>query len=155
MMPPNINQSALHPQLNAAVALFLGAYLLVVLYQGNLGPLTNQARQDFIGGANNTGFWRWALAVIVLIMVAQLPPIRPYQNALIGFVFVAMMIRTAENQPGAIGNLQSAISLLFGRGAVPNANITPKFSSDAASGQVTMRPSLASDASNPITYGAK
>lgn len=144
-VPPNIQTGALHPQLNAAVALFLGVYLLIVLWQGNLGALVNQARADLIGGSvsanpnpagDHTGtgtpanplvipdttvtptgqpFWRWALAVIILIMVTELPPVRPYANALIGFVFVAMLIQLESSQPGTFSNLSQTIGQLFGR----------------------------------------
>lgn len=127
MATPTVTTNALHPQLNAAVAVFAGAYLLVVMWQGNLGALAAQAKTDLIGGtsSNQPGFWRWALALIILIFITELGPVRPYSGMIIGFVLVAMLIQMESSQPGTFHNLQSSVAILFGRGGNTAITGTP------------------------------
>lgn len=106
---------ATHTPTNAAIALVLGAYLAIVLYQGNLGALATAAKQDFLGGGNEQPFWRWAVAVLILVAVADNPTTKPYFGPLLGFALVAMLINIATTQPTLLNNLNSGVKALFGR----------------------------------------
>lgn len=102
--------------LNSAGAIFAGAYLLIAMYQGNLATLAAQVKADLLGDASHTGFWRWALALLLLIFVTHLGAVRPYSGAIVGIVLIAMLIEMETTQPGTFAKLTQSIATLFGRG---------------------------------------
>jgi hypothetical protein len=104
---------ASHVPTNGAVVLLLAGYIAVVTYQGNFGTLVNAVRQDFIGGAGHRAFWKWALALVILIALAQ--------SSRVGFLFgpaltialVAMLLEIATTQPEMIKNLSASLNSIF------------------------------------------
>jgi hypothetical protein len=107
------------------VALMLGGYLAICLYQGNLGALASAAKDDFLGTAASgnapaqPGFWRWAVALLILVALARSPRTNFLFGPLLIFTLVAMLISTASNQPAAWANINAGIAKLFGRNSTP------------------------------------
>lgn len=108
-----IRAVATHTPTNAAIVLLVAGYIAVVTYQGNFGTLTNAVRQDFIGGAGHRPFWKWALALVIMIALAQ--------SSRVGFLFgpaltialVAMLIEIATTQPDMLKNLSASFNAVF------------------------------------------
>jgi hypothetical protein len=127
---------------NAAVSIFVGAYLVLVFYQGNLGKLAKQLEVDFFGvSPGNTGaatasgntvtvggtrgqpaFWRWALALLILLALAQSKKLNFLFGPILALTLTAMLIEIASSQPGAFRSLQTGLKSLFavGQTGVPN-----------------------------------
>lgn len=127
---PNLHRASIaavnHPTVNPAIAIFVGVYLLVALYQGNLGALATQAKADFLGGTDaqgnaTPGFWRWAAALIVLIYLSQNPATSNLFGPLLAITLVAMLINIASTQPGLFQNLNNGIAAFFGRATTTGA----------------------------------
>lgn len=102
-----------HPT-NAIGALLLGAYLLAVLWQGNLGKLAGAARDDFFGQNGQPAFWRWAAAMLVLVMLANSRRANWLFGPILGVSLVAMLINVANADPQAIQNLRNGLAQLYG-----------------------------------------
>lgn len=117
-LPRSAAAAATHGGTNAAVALLLGAYLAIVLYQGNLGALATQAKTDFLGGATGTGatqpgFWKWGAAVLILMALAQINAVKPVFGPILAITLVAMLINIASENPQALSNLESGVQSFF------------------------------------------
>lgn len=102
-----------HPT-NAIGALLLGAYLLAVLWQGNLGALASAASQDFFGTNNQPAFWRWGVALLVLVYLAQSRRANWLFGPVLAIALVAMLINAASNNPQVFANLQAGLAQFYG-----------------------------------------
>ena len=125
---------ATHSGANAASLLFLAAYLAIVLYQGNLSKLADQARTDFLGGNGKPAFWRWAIALLLLYALARNPSTNSLFGPILVLVLVAMLIEMATTQPGTFATLNKQIAGFFGRDTSTQNPASPGFSVSAASG---------------------
>lgn len=112
-IPTTPTQVANHSGVNAAVAVGIGSYLAIALYQGNLGALATQARGDFLGQNGERGFWQWALAVIILVALGKSPTLKPVFGPLMVVALVAMLINLATTDKTKFANLQDGIKALF------------------------------------------
>ena len=120
-LPTTPQAAATHGGTNAAIAIILGVYLAIVMYQGNLGSLATAAKHDFLGGNGEQPFWRWAVAVIVLLALARSPKYNFLFGPLLAFALVAMLINVATNNPAMFQNLNTGVATLFGRSATSGA----------------------------------
>lgn len=111
-----IAKSATTGNANAAAALILGAYLAIVLYQGNLGALATQAKMDFLGDAQHPAFWRWAIALLILYALAQNKATNFLFAPLLVMALAGMLIEMATTQPATFATLNSQIAAFFGKG---------------------------------------
>ena len=114
-IPTTAGEATTHGGTNAAIAVLLGGYLAICLYQGNLGNLAAAARQDFLGDSQHPAFWRWAMALLILMALAKVPAVQPIFGPALVIVLIAMLINSAENHPQQFASLQSGIAALFGR----------------------------------------
>ena len=100
---------------NAAVAVVLGIYLVLVLSKGNIPELAKAAQQDFLGDNTQKPFWRWFLAVMVLWYLTTFKQTQHLFGPLFSFALVAMLIEATQGKgKGSLKNLMSGISQLFG-----------------------------------------
>lgn len=121
-VPKTPQAIATHGGTNAAVALIVGAYLAIALYQGQLGALADAARDDFLGTNGQKPFWRWAAALLILIALAQSPKLNFLFGPMVVFALVAMMIQTAQTQ--GLATLNAGIASFFGKTAAASPTST-------------------------------
>lgn len=135
-VPTTPTELATHGGTNAIVAVMLGVYLIMVVYQGNLGALATAAKQDFLGTSGEPAFWRWAVALLILVALARNPKVNFLFGPLLMFALVGMLINVAGKNPAMLKNLQSGIKSLFQGQNPSGTSSTPQL------GAVTPTPSL-------------
>jgi hypothetical protein len=101
-----------HSYANGAAALLLAAYLVIVWYRGNLASLASSAQADFLGTGQQTAFWKWALALVILYALASTPSLRVIFAPFLFIVIVAMFIEAAEK--GRLAGINKAFNAIFG-----------------------------------------
>lgn len=119
---------ATHSRANAAAALLLGAYLVVVLANGNLGSLAKQAKYDFItGDAQHPAFWRWGVALLILYSLSRSDKVGDYFAPLLWIALVAMFVWNAQTNSQAWTNLRDGIAYFYGmpNKSLPIGTLTP------------------------------
>lgn len=106
-------KAATHTGANAFAAILLAAYLAIVAWQGNIFALFGQMQSDIVGTQQRSGFWKWAIALIILYWLAENPSTNEIFGPLLMLALLAMMIEIATTQPNEFQNLTKAINTIF------------------------------------------
>lgn len=110
---------------DAAASVILAVFLVIAIGQANLGALAQAAKDDFLGTDTARPFWRWAVAVLILMGLANSPKTKPVFGPLLGVVLVAMLIETATHNKQSFANLNGGVKALFGFGPLPPPSPAP------------------------------
>ncbi len=121
-MESRITKAATHSGANAFAAILLAAYLAIVAWQGNIGALFGQIKSDVVGTPQRSGFWKWAIAIVILYWLAENPATNKVFGPLLMVTLLAMLIDIASTQPQAFQNLNRAVATIFS--ASPQATLS-------------------------------
>jgi len=100
---------------NGLAMIVLAAYLIAVVWRGNLQFFLKTLWQD-ISGKQTSGraFWQWGLAVVVLYYLATNDTTEEFFGPFLAIMVVALLIQLAGAQPQLFNNLSTALNKVFG-----------------------------------------
>jgi hypothetical protein len=116
-MSGTVGNVATAPIGNAMAALAIGSYLGFVTWEGNLGAFGAALKQDFLGDGQHRPFWRWALAVLFLVMFGEISAVKPYFPWVLLLVFAGMFLNLSGSNGGTstgLSNLMNSLKTLYG-----------------------------------------
>lgn len=120
-----VNQHTSGP-LNGTIALFIGLYLMAVVFMGN-GPAFRQALDQDIFGPSPTGhgtYIGWFFAFLILYTLARNDATRSWGTAFFVLALVAMLINLQTTASGFLGNIVSFVEGQGSTGGTSGAGAT-------------------------------
>lgn len=127
-MTDQVYKVAQHNGANAAALILIGGYGAIVLYNGNLGALLTQLKQDFLGTNGQGAFWRWGLALLILYALAKNPSTNHLFGPILVIAIVAMLIEAASRSNGGASSFFKSLHDLFtgpAQSSVPSMGTIP------------------------------
>lgn len=121
-MTSRIVTTAKSPALNAGILILVAVYLGAVIWRGNVNDLMKAVWADFTGqGYKGPAFWNWAIALLILMWLAERPSTSHIFGPLLAIMTVALLIQLAINQPQVFNTLDNNLRYILGGGTAHRA----------------------------------
>lgn len=75
--------------------LLIGVLLIVVAIQGNTTYMLTLVKSDVLGPQ---GFIMWILAVVIIVSVGYIKPVRPIADAFLGLLILVIIVAAYKNK---------------------------------------------------------
>lgn len=112
---------------NGAVLILVAIFLGAIVVRGNVGSFMSTVWNDITGqttavsggavtvtAAKGPAFWQWAIAVVILIALAENDSTSGLFAPFLGIMVIAMLIQLATRQPQLFKDLSAGITSLLG-----------------------------------------